>query len=63
MKFGLLAILCLIAYSIANHLNVNFSKLISGFWKRALIFLLSINRNYVVSVLSGHLLGNSCSLG
>ena len=55
MKFGVLGILChiFIAYTIANHLNVNFSVLINGFGKRAPIFLLSVSRNYVVSVRRG----------
>ena len=49
MKFGVLAILCriFIAYSIANYLIVNLSILV--IW----IFLLSISRNYVVSVRRG----------
>ena len=60
MKFGVQDILwrIFIAYSSANHLNVNFIIILklSGFGKKALIFLLSISRNYVVSVRRGFFL-------
>ena len=54
-KIEVLGILCRIsiAYSIAYHLNVTLEYLLSGFGKRALNFLLSISRRYVVSVRRG----------
>ena len=56
-KIEVLGISCRIsiAYSIANHLNVNFRVKIIWIWKESsrLIFLLSISRYYVVSVRRG----------
>ena len=62
MKFGVLGILCriFIAYSIANHFDVNFS--ISSIWiqeesSNFSVILISISRNYVVSDRRGFVLG------